>query len=76
MNPIEMMKIAGELRKFRETHPKVAQFLQTMIQSGIPEGTVIEMTVTKPGEQAVSSNMRVQPSDLTAFETLRGMQRR
>ncbi len=75
MNPIEMMKIAGELRKFRETHPKVVQFLQTMIQSGIPEGTVIEMTVTKPGEQAVSSNMRVQPSDLAAFETLRGMQR-
>lgn len=41
-----------------------------MFESGIEEGTVIEITVTKPGETPVRANIKVMDSDL---ELLRGL---
>jgi len=39
--------------------------------SGIPEGTVLEITITKPGQEPVSTNMKVLASDLALAEELK-----
>lgn len=71
MNPAMMMKIMGAKNKFNQNHPKFMTFLSAMFSNGIEEGTVIEITVTKPGQGAVTSNLRVSKDDLELLETLK-----
>lgn len=63
-NPLMLMKLAGIQKRFSKNHPKVAAFFREAIAPGLPEGTVLELTVTKPGEAPVSANMRVTREDL------------
>ena len=69
------MKLMGAKNKFTQNHPKFEAFVKTVFLGGggIPEGTVIEVTVTKPGEQPVTANLKVQQSDLELIEELRGL---
>ena len=39
------------------------------------EGTIIEITVTNPGEAPITSNIKVQQSDLELLEELKEMGR-
>ena len=73
MNPAAMMKIMGAMNTFKGNHPKFMSFLNYVFSSGFPEGSVIEITVTKPGEEPVTSNMKVTQSDLELFESLKDM---
>ena len=72
-NPMAMMKIMGAMNKFRDNHPKFMSFLGYVFQGGMPEGTVIEITVTKPGQESVTSNMKLTQSDLDLFESMKEM---
>ena len=71
MNPSAIMKIMNAKNKFVENHPKFTAFLSAVYSRGIDAGTIIEITVTKPGTELITSNIRVQESDL---ELLRGLQ--
>ena len=73
MNPAAMMKIMGAMNTFKGNHPKFMSFLNYVFSSGFPEGSIIEITVTKPGEEPVTSNMKVTQSDLDLFESLKDM---
>lgn len=73
MNPAAMMKIMGAMNTFKGNHPKFMSFLNYVFSSGFPEGSVIEITVTKPGEEPVTSNMKVTRSDLDLFDSLKDM---
>ena len=73
MNPKNMMQFMGALNTFRTAPPKFASFISRYIKSGITEGTVIEITVTKPGEEPVTTNMKVQQSDIELIQILKGM---
>ena len=73
MNPQNMMQILGAIGTFRNEHPKFAAFLSHFLKGGIPEGTIIEMSVTRPGEECVTTNMKVTQSDIQLFEALRQM---
>lgn len=44
-----------------------------MRENGIPEGTIIEVTVTKPGGEPVSTNLKVMQSDLDMINELRNL---
>lgn len=71
MNPAAMMKAMSAMNTFKANHPKFMAFLSYVFSSGFPEGTVIEITVTKPGEEPVTSNMKVTQSDLDLFDSLK-----
>ena len=73
MNPFAMGKIMNAKKNFEENHPKFVLFLSHVFGSSIPEGTVIEITVTKPREQPLTSNLRVLDSDLELFENLKNI---
>lgn len=73
VNPMEMMKVAGIVKKFQANHPKVVSFMQHELATSIPIGSVIEVTVTKPGESPVTTNFRVQPDDIEMVEALKNM---
>ena len=71
MNPAALMKIMAARNKFAANHPKFMAFLSYVFSSGFPEGSVIEITVTKPGQEPVTSNMKVTQSDLDLFDSLK-----
>lgn len=71
MNPTAMMKAISAKNTFKANHPKFVAFLSYVFSSGFPEGTVIEITVTKPGEEPVTSNMKITQSDLDLFDSLK-----
>ena len=75
MNPMALMKLMKAKNEFTANHPKVVSFIQNVIfgGSGIPEGTVLEITITKPGAEPVSTNMKVLASDLALVEELKNL---
>jgi len=75
INPAEMMRAAGILKKFQSNHPKVVAFMQHELATTIPIGSVIEVTITKPGEAPVTTNFKVLPDDVDMVETLKKMQK-
>lgn len=73
MNPASMMQLMQSFHRFQAEHPKFVSFLKYVTSSRIEEGTVIEVTVQKPGEEAVTSNIKVTQADLEMFESLKNM---
>ena len=51
MNPASIMKMMKAKNTFTANHPKFVSFLQYAFGSGIPADSVIEITVTKPGQE-------------------------
>lgn len=73
MNPQSMLQLMGMINTFRTSHPKFASFIGMFIRDGIPEGSIIEITVTKPGEEPVTTNMKVTASDEELLRSLKGL---
>ena len=70
INPLNLMKLGGLRKKFEKGHPKLFRFLGAVIAPGLPEGTVLELTVTKPGEEPVTTNMTITAEDLELIKEL------
>ncbi len=73
MNPADMMKAMSAFKNFQASHPKAVSFFQVVFGSGIPADTVMELTVTKPGENPMTTNIKVTQQDLELFESLKNM---
>jgi len=73
MNPTAIMKIMSAKAQFEKNHPKFSAFLKAVFSRPIEEGTVIEITVTRPGEEPITSNIKVQQSDLDLLQSLRDL---
>ena len=70
MNPAVLMKLMSAKTQFEQSHPKVISFLKTVFSRPIEEGTILELTVTRPGEEPITTNMKVQQSDLDLLKEL------
>ena len=71
MNPATIMKIMNAKNKFTANHPKFVAFLNAAFSKKMEEGTVIEITMTRPGEEPMTTNMKIQQADLELFEELK-----
>ena len=73
MNASSMLKLKSARNQFNHNHPKFGAFLKTVFSRQIEEGTVIELSVARPGEEPVTTNLKVQQSDLELLEELKGL---
>ena len=73
MNPMDLMKIMSAKNRFDANHPKFGAFVKAAVGGGIQEGTILELTVTKPDGEKMTTNLKVQPSDLELLNELRNM---
>ena len=73
INPADVMKIMSAKSKFDANHPKFSAFLKAVLSRPIEEGTIIEMTVTRPGEEPITTNFKVCQSDLELVRELQNM---
>jgi len=72
MNPMQMMKIASMVEKFKNNHPKLFPFFREA-SAKIMEGSVIEITVTDPTGESLTSNIKVKADDLELLGLLKEM---
>ncbi len=70
MNPASILKLMNAKNQFINNHPKFAAFARTVYSGGIEAGTVIEVSVTKPGQETMTSNIKVQETDLELLREL------
>ena len=70
MNPAVLMKLMSAKNTFAKNHPKFVAFLSTVFKDRIEEGTIIEISVQKPGQEKITSNIKVQQSDLDLMQSL------
>lgn len=75
MNPASIMKIMNAKNVFTNNHPKFVAFLKNVFSRPIEEDTIIEITVTRPGEEPMTANIKVLASDLELMQELREMGR-
>ncbi len=68
MNPFTILKYKGKLEA---NHPKAAEFVKKVIMTGLPEGTLVEVSITKPGETTKTSNLVVTKDDLDMVDEVR-----
>ncbi len=71
VNPMKLLQIKSLWEKFTGNHPKFPKFLQAVGQNGIREGSVLEITVTTPEGETVSSNLRLTADDMQLVEALK-----
>lgn len=76
MNPAMIIKLMNAKRQFEQRHPRVLSFVEHELMTEIPEGTILEVSVTKPGRSAVTTNMRVTAEDLQLLKDLQEMQKK
>ena len=70
MNPFALL---GIIKRLESAHPKAAAFVRNELMTGLPEGTIVEMTVTKPGAEPKTSNIRITQDDLVAMNEIKDM---
>ena len=73
MNPASIMKLMAAKSQFENAHPGVSGFVKNVISQGLPEGTVLEINVTRPDGSNMATNMKVLPSDIELFNELKNV---
>lgn len=74
MNPMNLLQLKPALDRFKGNHPKLIQFIRTAAREGVmDEGTLVEINITTAEGKKLSSNIRVQQSDLEFLQALKDM---
>lgn len=71
INPMQLMKLKGELEGFNARHPKFRRFF-TDVASKTDTGDVFEISLTKPDGTKMRTNIRIAKEDKDLFENLLG----
>jgi len=70
INPAKLFKFKGAWDKFTQNHPKFPLFINAVHDSGLEEGTIIEINVTTAEGKTFSTNIKVSQSDKELFDEL------
>lgn len=71
MNPTSVLKLMSAKAQFERSHPKFMAFVKKIMSRPIEEGTIVDITVTRPGEEPLTANIKLQQSDLDLLAELR-----
>ena len=70
INPMDILRLKGMWQQFRDAHPKLVAFAQTVRNGYVKEGSVFDLTVTDPDGKSIRTNFRLSESDLELFRQL------
>ena len=66
-----MLKLMTAKNKFEKNNPKFFSFIKAAFGNGIEVDSVIEISVTKPSGEKLTTNIKVCQSDLELLDTLK-----
>lgn len=58
-----VMKVLGERKTFIANHPAFLGFILKSFSENMPQGTMIELSVKKPGEEGAKERIYIKESD-------------
>ena len=70
-SPQDMLKFMSAMNTFKGNHPKFFSFIKAVSGGGIPTDTIIEVTVTKPGQEPLTTNIKICQSDLDLINSIK-----
>ena len=68
LNPMKLMKLKERLSLFKAEHQKAIPFMRRLRDSGLEEGTILELSAEKPDGTKMTGNIRLTAN---AVETIR-----
>lgn len=72
-NPAALLQMMNLWNRFQRNHPKFPKFLKAVVQSGIKEGSIIEIKVTTAEGESFDSNLKISADDMEMIEQIRNM---
>ncbi|MDD3219658.1 MAG: hypothetical protein PHC41_14240 [Lachnospiraceae bacterium] len=76
MNPADIFALKGHIDTLQNNHPRLFQFLGAAKEDAMQEGSIIEVKVTNPEGKVLTTNIKVQASDVAALQTLSSLTQR
>ena len=70
-----ILKLMAAKKEFEKNHPKFFSFVKAAFGRGVEVDSVIEITVTRPDGEQLTTNIKVCESDLTLIENLKTLGR-
>ncbi len=72
-NPTAIFQMMNLWNRFKQNHPKFPKFMMAAAQSGIKEGSIIEINITTADGQSLNSNLRISAEDMELVEQLKNL---
>lgn len=67
-----MMKVMNAWNTFKKNHPKFPAFCSAVSRRGLREGSILEVTYISPEGEKLTTNIKVQQSDIELLRELSG----
>lgn len=71
MNPAALFKLMSMKNSFENRHPRAVSFVTNELLGNIPAGTVLEVSITRPEEKTVTTNLKISAEDLEMLAELK-----
>lgn len=72
-NPADIMKLMGFKNKFESNHPRFVSFIKDVARTGVGEGDILEVSITKPDGTKTTANIKVTADDVVMVNELKTM---
>lgn len=73
INPTIIFQMKNMWERFERNHPKFPRFLAVVGKECMQAGTVLEISVTKPDGENITSNIRLTEDDMELIAALRDL---
>lgn len=70
INPMKLMKLKERLSLFKAEHQKAIPFMRRLRDSGLEEGTILELSAEKPDGTKMTGNIRLTANDVETIRML------
>ena len=67
-----MMKVMNAWNTFKQNHPKFPAVCSAVSMRGIREGSILEVTYISPEGEKLTTNIKVQASDIELLRQISG----
>jgi hypothetical protein len=71
LKPTKVIKILNKRHQFIRDYPDFYPFLKKAFGNEIIKDTLIEITVSKPGEEKLVTKIKIEESELPLFEAVK-----
>lgn len=73
INPAKLLKFKEYWNTFACNHPRCVSFFDAVSKDKLEEGTIIDISITRPDGNVKCTNIKLKESDLEMFEALKSM---
>ena len=70
INPMQVLKLKDQLKAFTGRQPGCTSFVRAIRRKGLPEDSVLDLTITSPDGKTMSTNLRLSAEDIAFVRTI------